>query len=294
MVLSLVILGCYSCKEYELELTDENCYRLSKVIENNIIDDFEKIHVLSYKDERLIQLQSSLMNKNGELQDFQKIHFEYGINNVDVFLYKKRNVNWELYQSYELKIQNGKCIEKLVSRFVFPVCQQCWKYIYQYKGRQLSNILKYMKGSTGQWELLRKDAFEYEEELPGKYQLYMASNTGNLMLDYQGIYSNSNGYCDSYVSGIIVNGIWQTNQKNVFIYYQTLLSTKSCYRRTDPSEEWIFYSSINFYYDVNGNLTERVTSSGYSFKYEYEPGKGNSDLFIDDPTQSITKGIIVL
>ena len=51
---------------------------------------------------------------------------------------------------------------------------------------------------------------------------------------------------------------------------------------------------VNFSYDINGNLVEKISSAGGRTYYEYEEGKGNSQMFLNDPTEFVQPGFLHL
>ncbi len=292
-ILPLFLIVCFSCKEFETDFTRESNYRLKKITETNVSDNAVKIHYFTYEKDKLSEWKTCFIDENEQLQESKKLNFSYTNTIIEVIHYKKTNDEWEKHQLYKFTVQNHLIIEKLVSRYSFPECEQCWKYRYIYTGDKLTETIKYINSDASIWEVIEKNCYTYDGNDLAMYQYFNTSNDGQLLLDYSKIYTTENGICVSWEGGINHAGTdWVATQKIEFEYTQGLLSSEMYFIRNDVRNEWQNFGSVQYFYDENSYLIESLTSRGNGITYEYEKGKGNSEWFLDGVNEIVKPGII--
>lgn len=292
----LLFILCFSCKEYETDFIPDNEYRIVKITENNVENYEVNIHYFAYDNRgKLYEWKKYFINENNELQELRKLNFSYTGNVIETTIFNKKNNEWEKHQLFKFTVEGDHIVEKLITHYSPRECEQCWKYKYRYLNSNLIETTKFGKNNSGIWEILEKNTYSYKNNYLIKYQYFYATNDGNLILDYSRDYTIESGICTCWKGGTIIdNTDWAPTQKIEFEYAQGKLSSETYSIRSNTNSEWQIFGSINYFYDWNNYLIERLTSRGNSIRYEYEKGKGNLELFLDWPYETVKPGIVTL
>ena len=284
-----------SCKEFDTEITFEDAYRISEIIEKDQLNGSERRYLFVYEKNNLTECNSCFKDESNEFQKSGRIVFSYEANKVNVLLLRKQTDSWNKHQLTEF-VTNGQCIlEKIVTRYSFPECQQCWKYKYKYQNEKLVESTKYLKGNTADWKVFEKLVYRFEENILLEYQYYKASAEGHLLLDYKRKYNNDNGICECWYGGIIrPDSVWHPTQFMEYAYYDGKISSQKYYQRGYDDFDWKFSADISYAYDINNNLIERSTSNGHMLLYKYEKGNGNAFMFFNSSNDIVQRDYLIL
>lgn len=283
----IILLLSFSCKEYDSHLLPENIFRVKTIIEVNEYGDDEKIHNFTYENDKLILWTTFYKNETEDLLRIKKVSVSYKDNTIFVMQSLLVNNKWEEQQECKFIIQNNLIREKLVSRHRFPACSDCWKYSYTYIGSKLNECKKFSKSSSGDWELIEKQAYAYQNNNLVKYEDFIVNQDGELVLDYVRNYFLENEEPTGWEGGTFASSReWYPTQKMEYIYEQDLMFSL-LYSVWDASNNsWKLFGTTSYSYDANNNLIDELTSTGKSIHYVYEAGKGNAALIYCDPLES--------
>lgn len=275
-----------ACKQFEIQDLDttKNSYRIKKIIQYNDLGEELNRDVFNYKNEQLVLWQWFYKNENGEMTQSRKVDVQYkGVNIVKTLSYLK-NDKWIYHQEVNYTVCNNLIYEKMVSRLVFPECNECWKYSYKYKESKLVEWNKYIKTETNDWMHIRKNTFTYNNNKLIETKDSVNFNNTEMMLDYKKIYVYKNGQISEWMGGLCTNSCeWKPSQKVAYSYEQNNISTKTYSVWDSTNETWKYFGLENYYYDENNYLIEETTSSGMRILYEYEKGHGNTALIYCEP-----------
>ena len=128
-----------SCKEFDSNLPTNN-YRISKITQTNLLDNTVYYYQFTYQNDQLLECKTSFLNNNNQIQESRKLNFFYSVGEVEVSIQKKKNNEWEKFQKLQFEIDNDLIVRKLISRYSFPKCENCWRYEYKYDCNNLSEV----------------------------------------------------------------------------------------------------------------------------------------------------------
>jgi len=287
LIAVILISILFSCKDYDSDNLPDNNFRIKKILELNEYGEESIVHSFTYENDKIILWRSHSRNEKDELREIIKVEVSYDGNSMSALQFQKVNNEWEKHQGCIFTIQNDRICEKLVSRYSSPECRNCWKYQYKYIGARLEESKKYFCNGSDDWKLLNKQFYTYEDNSLSQYENFMVTEDGKPELDYLRLYSIENNKVSGWEGGVVVkDSDWQPAEKKEFVYEQGLMSSETYSVWDEQNKRWQFFGSVGYYYDINTNLVEEITSNGNSIRYEYENGRGNASLLYCDPIEN--------
>ncbi len=289
LFLILVCTGIYnSCKDFDIqpELID-NSVRIKTIREVDKLGIEKSREVFFYTKNRLTFYKLYTLEK-GELKEKQKVLISYDGDFAWTTISAKKNDQWTVLQECSYSLSNNLIIGKTVSRLKWPQCLNCWKYNYKYQGTKLQEWTKLIKDENEGWREYRKAEFIYDNNKLVEYKDYENYDNTELKLDYKKLYFNQNGKVAGWQGGTYIEGQeWEPVEKADYYYEGTNVIVKSFSVRIANTSNWKNLGTVNYNYNANGCLSEKITSSGSTTIYEYENGSGNTAQFYYNPEDHV-------
>ena len=274
----------YSCKKSELDLQVVPYEkRIKTITEYNWDNEAQSKIKFNYANKQVLSWQYYTKNEPEVWLEIKRIDIEYNNNTITTTLQRKQANSWITKQVCTFLVINNQVHEKTLSRTVFPVCENCWKYYYKYAGTQMLEWEKHIKTENNNWEVSQKMEYTYSNQKLISRNDYTNSDHSGLKLDYIRNYFYTNNQLSGWLSGIYIDDKhWKATHKVEYTYINDKIISCNFSAWNSNLEEWHLLSFVNYNYN-DGYLMEENTSEGNKTLYEYEPGSGNTSILFYDP-----------